>query len=268
VSTRGITLERGSVVVLSLDGTLVYVEDVQPTAVSVVALPDQPPNRKENAIFAPGRVGARKVSPYSSYDREVKIPDLSQRNKDFLGDYEKLRQQHGPNYIARTPEELAAMSVTKAGPTTRTPRGSVSDDEKRLLKKAKRDKRKAAKLPCGKCGLLPVHVNHQPGGTCEYEAPARKTRTAKAPAATVVAADVIYTLLHEDLTAAQAASDKFKDGNRFFRVFRALRAMKRGTKEDVMAAVALDGGRPMSDVDKVVKRALQQLIGFGNVAKA
>lgn len=266
MSVRGIKLERGTFVVLALDGTLVYVEDVQPTGARVVALPEQLADRKETAVFTPGRVGAKVISPYSAVDREVNVAALSERNKEFAGTFEKLRAQHGPNYVQRTPEEEAAMSVTKAeAPKVhRGGRGAKKTPEERKLR---RQQRKAAKLPCVKCGKLPVHADHNMG-QCDYEAPPTRSRapsTKEEPKT-----GKTYRVSNPDISALQAENDKFAQGNRFFRVFLALKGLpdSTGTLAQIMAAVCMDAGKPMTNPEKVARRALKALVDAGNVAIA
>jgi hypothetical protein len=267
MSTRGVTLVPGTIVVLSLDGTLAYVEDVQPTFAAVVALPEQMPTHKETQVFTPGRVGAKKISPFSAADKVVEVAELTQRNRDFIGTYEQLRKAHGPNFVSRTPEEQAAeeaknVSVTKVHPT-RAPRGSVTPDEK----KDRRAKRRAAKVPCVKCKMLPVHPNHH-GGGCDYEAPEKKTRGGSPKSgATEPKSGNTFRVVNPDITALQAANDKFAQGNRFYRVFLALRGLPEstGTLANVIAAMAQDAGKPMTNPEKVARRALKALCTAGNV---
>lgn len=250
---KGVVLERASVVVLSLDGSLVYVEDVQPTYIAVVALPEQ---ATTSAVFTAGRVGAKKISPYSRPDRLVPVVELSERNRDFIAQYEVWRQQHGPNYVHRTPEEQAKMTVIKAGPA---PRNKKSPEEK----KNRRLERKQGKIACAKCGKPKVHADHQ-FNTCAFEGPTAPTRTAKVAAPK--AGPTQYVIVNNDLTKVQDKNDKFKEGNRFFRVFRALAGI--GGPADIEAiirALAVDGARPMTDPEKVTRRALKQLIDAGNV---
>ena len=262
---KGVVLERESVVVLSLDGSLVYVEDVQPTHVAVVALPEQITELGASCVFTPGRVGAKKISPYSRPDRVVSIADLSERNRDFIKQYEVLRQQHGPNFVQRTPEEQAKMTVIKAGPAPRA--GKKTPEEK----KQRRLERKAGKIACVKCGKPKVHGDHQ-FGQCTYEAPAAATRAPRASASAAPAAKPTagkYRVVNADLTKVQAENDKFKEGNRFFRVFRALQQLpdSAGTLEDIIRAIATDGARPMTNPEKVTRRALKQLSDAGNVTR-
>ncbi len=272
MSVRGITLVRGTIVVLSLDGTLVYVEDVQPTGARVVALPEQLAERKENAVFTPGRVGSKVISPYSSADREIKPTDLSERNREFVGTFEKLRAQHGPNFVARTPEEEAAMAVTKAKASDAASaprvhkggRGAKKTPEERQQRRAQR---KAAKVPCVKCGMVPIHANHH-GGGCEYEAPEKKVRAAKASkSAGGGSSNPTFQVVDADISKLQADNDKFAQGNRFYRVFLALKNLpeSKGTLANVIAAVALDAGKPMTNPEKVARRALKALTTAGNV---
>lgn len=269
MSVRGITLVRGTIVVLDLDTTLVYIEDVQPTGARVVVLPEQPAERKDNAGFTPGRVGGRVISPYSSAAREVKVVDLSERNRDFVGTFEKLRAIHGPNYVARTAEEEAAMTVTKAkaSDAPKVHKAGRSGGKTPEEKTARRAKKRAAKIPCAKCGKLPIHADHH-GGSCEYEAPAKTARSAARAARTAEPkSGNTYKLVSTDITALQADNDKFAQGNRFYRVFLALKNLPQstGTLAQVMGAVALDSGKPMTNPEKVARRALTGLCKAGNV---
>lgn len=272
MSVRGITLVRGSIVVLDLDGTLVYVEDVQPTGARVVALPDQLPTRKEGAIFTPGRVGSKVISPYSSASRVVDVSELTARNADFIGTFEQLRAKHGPNFVQRTPEEEAAMSVIKAKQADapkvhKGGRGAKKTPEER---RARRAQRKAGKTPCVKCGLLPVHANHN-GGSCEYEAPAAPAgRAPREPKdSSEPKTGRTFKLTSNDLAALQAENDKFAVGNRFFRVFKALESLpdSTGTLAQVIGAVLLDNGKPMTNPEKVARRALKAMVDNGNAAQ-
>lgn len=259
MSTRGITLESGQIAVLSLDGTLVYVEEVQPTYAAVVAFPEQPGAGER--VLMPGRVGARKISPYSRPDRIVPREELSERNKTFLETYGALRAAHGPNYVQRTPEEEAKMAVIKAGPKPRVPR---SEAPVPIDKSERRKARREQKRVCVKCGKM--KRDHAGTNTCDFEG--KPTREEKAAGPKVVKnSDPIYRVISTDLTKAQAASDKFAEGNRFWRVFRALNSLddQKGTLRDVIAKLALDGGRVMTDMEKVSRRALKQLLDAGNV---
>jgi hypothetical protein len=259
---KGIALVPGTIVQLTLDGTLVYVEDVQPTFAAVVALPEQV---STGGVFKPGCVGAKKISPYSQASRAIDVPELSERNRDFIGTFEALRKQHGPNFISRTPEEVAAMSVMKVT-GTRKPRV-------REKKKPKREGRMYQK--CVTCGEQPGHWDHGTGdGKHEFVAPpveASAPATEKAPRvraerparATRPKGSGAYTLVSEDLTVARATprGEKFAEGNRSHRVVLAIASLpnKTGTLEEVIAALVTDGKTPPANPLKVVKRALNQL---------
>lgn len=256
MAVKGITLEVGTIVVLSLDGTLVYVEDVQPTFAAVIALPEQPTERADDRVFTPGKVGPKKISPFSQSDKQVKVTDLSPRNREFIGTYEQLRKQHGPHYVQRTPEE-EAMSVKKITPTRAEGTGKRAQ------------KRKASRLHqrCATCGEQPGHPNHPKqhdfvpptdAPTDEAPAPAREPRRPKAaPSA------ARYTLVSHDLSAArsQPRGDKFNEGNRSHRVVLALGALpdKTGTVDDVVAKMCSDGKTPPANPQKIVRRTLNQL---------
>lgn len=148
MTTKGISLQQGTVVVLTLDGTMVYVEEVTRSYVAVVALPEQPAERSDDRVFTPGRVGQKKISPFAQADKVVEIIDLSDRNKNFIGDFEKLRAEHGPNYVDLTEAERAAMTVTKAGPkpkVDRTAEKEAKKAEREEAKKKRQEERAAAK---------------------------------------------------------------------------------------------------------------------------
>lgn len=269
---KGITLEVGTVVVLSLDGTLVYVEDVQPTYAAVVALPEQDAARTDERVFTPGKVGAKKISPYSQADKAVALKDLSDRNKEFIGTFEVLREKHGPHFVQRSPEEIAAMSVTKAGPT-RTPK-----DPNAPVSTKRRNKRAGAGPKylqrCTDCGEQPGHPNHGPvspthAGRHVFVAPAAIAEPAAAKVTTAkvrqpAAGATIYTLVSSDLSKAKAQprGDKFNDGNRSHRVVLALSKLPNasGILDDVIRSIANDGGKPMTNPAKVVRRTLGQLV--------
>jgi hypothetical protein len=260
---KGISLEQGSIVILSLDGTLVYVEDVQPIFAAVVALPEQFPERASERVFTPGRVGVKKISPFSQADRTLSLAELSERNRAFISTYRALRETHGNNHIQRTPEEEAAMTVTKVTPPSRR------------------------KQRCAKCHEQPGHFNH-PGDHEFIDAPAaagvsskqEKRRAARAASKAVAApssptpvsgtarssgdaAAAVYTLISSDLTAARAQprGERYNDGNRSFRVFAALRDRpgSTGTLEDVVSAIVADGQTPLANPAKVARRTLTQL---------
>lgn len=250
---RGVTLEVGTVVVLSLDGTLVYVEDVQPTYAAVVALPEQSAERADDRVFTPGRVGAKKISPFSSSDKVVPVASLSERNREFIGTYETLRTKHGPFFVQRTPEE-EAMSVKKVTPTRAEGTGKRAQ---------KRDVTKRLQLKCKTCGEQAGHPKH-PGDhtfvppTEEVIALRREPSRPKAAASAVR-----YTLVSADLTAARAQprGDKFNEGNRSHRVVLALASLpsKSGTLDEVIAAMCGDGKTPPANPQKVARRTLNQL---------
>lgn len=162
---KGISLEVATVVVLALDGTLVYVESVQPTFVGVVALPDQPVERADERVFTPGRVGAKKISPFSVADKIVAIADLSDRNKTFIGTYEQLRLAHGPNHVDRTPEEEAALAAANAPKPARSAKPRLTPEEK-AAKKGPRFLQR-----CVTCGEQAGHPNHPAQHAFEAPAP-------------------------------------------------------------------------------------------------
>lgn len=167
---KGQSLEQATVVILALDGTLVYVEAVEPTFAAVVALPDQPTAREDDRVFTPGRVGAKKISPFSVADKVVAISELSERNKNFIGTFEVLRTTHGNNYVDRTPEELAAHEAANAPKPTK--------EAKAAERAANKAARKATSGPrflqrCTVCNEQPGHPGHgTEAGKHEFTAPA------------------------------------------------------------------------------------------------
>lgn len=270
-SMRGVSLVPGQVVVLSITGTLVYVEDVQPTHIAVLALPEQLTDQTKQEIFTPGCVGVRKISPYSAAEAVIDVPSLSPRNAKFIGEYEQLRSQHGPRYVDRTPAEKAAFeaSIGKKPRGERKSRVEPDETDKTERKQTARAERRKKKQKCATCGKPRNHADHQfTQGGCAFVEPAGRAPRAEKPAKG--SADPIYKLVNEDLTALEAQDEsKWGPGNRFRRVFRALTTLtdKSGTLAQVMSAVVLDGGRPMSNPEKVTSRALTQLVKAGNVTR-
>lgn len=252
--TRGVTLEPGTIVVLSLDGTLVFVEDLQSTFAAVVALPEQPTQRADDRVFTPGKVGVKRISPFSTFDRIVPRDQLSARNAHFLDTYEDLRDKHGNHYVARTPEEEAAMSVTKVQPESR---GSGRRAQKRAA---------ARQQKCATCGEQPGHPTHPSDHAFvpPADASGQPEDTAKRQPRTATSSAVgRYTLVNEDLTAARAQprGDKYNVGNRSHRVVLALASLpeKTGSLDDVIAALCADGQTPPSNPEKITRRTLNQL---------
>jgi hypothetical protein len=261
VAVRGVTLEAGSVVVLSIDGTLVFVESIEPTFAGVVALPEQPAGRSDERIFTPGRVGQKKISPYSSADQVIALKDLSDRNREFIANLKTLRTQHGPHYIERTPEESAA-----AAPDAKAARRAA-----RAVRSIKAGPKYLQR--CKQCNQQQGHPNHPgdhafvPPDVEEAPAAAPTKRAAKAPAG-----EAIYTLAASyslDVARAQPRGEKFNDGNRSFRVVKALERLpnRTGTIGEVIAALVTDGGKPMANPLKAARRALNQLVtpAFGAI---
>lgn len=253
---KGVTLVPNSVFVLSLDGTLVFVEDIQPTYAAVLALPEQPAARSDQRVFTPGRVGAKKISPFAGYDREIKFDDLSERNQSFIMNFEEWRRAHGPFWVHRTPEELAAqeaapVTVTKAGP-------------KKKLRRT---------LKCATCNQQPGHPNHpsdhefvEPAASAADATADATPRAAKEPRAKKERAakgDPAYTLTSDDMTKARAQKrgERYNDGNRSHRVVRALASLpgRTGTVDDIIGALLKDGAAMLANPEKVVKRTISQL---------
>jgi hypothetical protein len=166
---KGVTLNQGQVVVLKLDGSLVYIEAVEATHVAAVALPEQPSDRADERVFKPGCVGAKKISPYAEGDVQL-ISDLSDRNKNFINTYLQLRSANGPTYVDRTPEELIAYEAANA---PKPPK--ASKEAKAAAKAAAKADKKAKAGPrflqrCTACGEQQGHPKHP--GDHEFVAPA------------------------------------------------------------------------------------------------
>lgn len=167
-SSKGVTLVQGQVAVLALDGTLVYIEEVANTHASVVALPDQPVKSEEGktSVFTPGKVGAKKISPFSQAEKVIDVADLSDRNKNFIGTYEPLRAQHGSNYIGD--DELRAAAEAAANAPTKEQQKSLDKESRKAssdARKAEKAAKKTAAGPrflqrCTQCGEQSGHPNH------------------------------------------------------------------------------------------------------------
>lgn len=235
---KGIVLEQGTVVTLASNGTLVYVEEVLPAFVEVVALPDQPDTREDERVFHPGAVRAKKISPFSSPETTHPIESLTEDNQTFITELDTLRSEHGLKYISGEKNRMTVRKETGSG-----------------------RERKPRPVKCSECGELEEHANHPDVHDFAAKAP-RKKREPRAEKPTGP-----YVLGRLDLTEVQAASDKFKPGNRFHRVFLALQSLpdSTGTLDQIIVAVVTDGARMMTDPEKVVRRALKQLIDAGNV---
>jgi len=217
-SLTGIKLKPDTLCVLSLDGTLVYVEEVTAQWIRVIALPDQDETRADEQILVAGRVGGKKISPYAAKDYDVEPAQLSERNQRFLQFFRSWRDEHGPGYVDMTDEQ----------------RARITEGKKVVIKApTKKEQRAAAR---------------EARGPRE-----RKSKAAAAPDA--------FTLAHEDLSTAIAADDRYAEPNRGWRVFAALRSLpdRTGAVPDIIAALVQDGRTPLSDPDKVVRRALKQL---------
>lgn len=156
---KGVSLTEGQVVVLKLDGSLVYIEAVEAMYVAAVALPEQPADRADERVFKPGCVGAKKISPFAEGDA-VAIASLSERNKAFLDSYRDLRKVNGPLYVDRTPEEQAAHDAANA------PKPAKPTKEERAAAKAEKKADKKVKAGprflqrCETCGEQQGHPKH------------------------------------------------------------------------------------------------------------
>jgi hypothetical protein len=256
---KGISLEVGTIVVLALDGTLVYVEEVQPTFASVVALPEQFAERSDERVFTPGKVSAKKISPYSQADRKLSVSELTERNREFIGTYEKLRQQHGPHHIVKDPNAPTPVAKTK--------RVKKTPEEKQAAKKAKRDAKKVApkyKDRCVVCNEQQGHPSHPTDHAFVAPDNATITPAPKAPrapkAATTTGARVFVLAQDYTLDAARAMprGEKYAEGNRSFRIVKALEGLpaRTGTLEQVVDALGAAGGK---NPEKNSRRVLNQL---------
>lgn len=282
-SAKGISLEKATAVVLDFDGTLVYIEDIQPIYAACVALPEQPDTRKEGSqVFTPGAIRAVKISPYASATKTVAMGDLSDKNKEFIGTFETLRATQKPGYIFGNVE--APVSVRKVKPSdvadptgAATPRGRGKRAQKRAEQKANK---------CGTCGqgrAAPIHSANFSEYQHDFAAPdaalpqevTMKTGRGKPARSSAPSNGAIqYTLTSSDLSAARAQpkGERYAEGNRFYRVVMCLAGLpnKTGTFEDLVAALCSDGGAIPSDPQKVTRRALAQLQtpAFGAIVTA
>ena len=167
MSTKGVSLVQGQVVVLALDGTMVYVEQVEPFFIGVVALPEQPASRADERVFTPGRVGTKKISPMASASEIIDVKDLSERNKKFIGEYETLRQKHGNNYIGD--DELRAAAEAAANAPDKATLKAQAKAERAAAKIAKKTSGPKFLQRCEECGEQPGHPNHP--GQHAFKAP-------------------------------------------------------------------------------------------------
>ena len=140
MSLKGISLVKTTCVVLDFDGTLVYVESLdppeQPLWAAVVALPEQPDTRKADSnVFTPGAIRAKKISPYATAAKTIGGGDLSDKNREFIVQLDTLRETKGPNFVFGKVEAPVAVKKVKPGevedPTgEKLPRGKKSRAEK------------------------------------------------------------------------------------------------------------------------------------------
>ena len=243
-------LTANSVAELALDGTLVYVEALESVYAAVVALPEQT-SVKVSQVFNPGSVRAKKISPFSQAARLIELSELTPANLQFVQTFRDLRTSEGPNH--------------RVGGAS--PGGDDVTVTKMTMKKI-REK-------CVTCGEQRGHFNHP--GTHEFVPPAAEAPSAPAPTrskrstASAPSLGGRYKLVSTDLTAAksQPKGERYEDGNRSFRVVRALEGLpeRTGTLEEIIVALVRDGNKMPSDPEKVVKRTLAQLVTepFGSI---
>lgn len=311
--SKGIVLAVGQVVVLAIDNTMVYVEQVTPTFASVVALPEQPATRTDDRVFTPGKVGAKKISPFSLPDENfpdseggvIPVPQLSQRNKDFIGTYEKLRADNGPNFVDQTEAEkktAAAGGVKKVKPPKADRSAKKAEREAaKAEKKAKRDaERAAAAAPpaCAGCDagyFRTANGVHHSGadetapmwGICSIllagikqprvrvpKSPS-EPKAVRTPKATTDKSALRFKLVNDSLATASAEKDKFKAGNRGHKVYEAFKIAlaelgDTASVAQVMEAAAVRHGADWSnDPEGVCYNALNDLTkdALGNVTE-
>ena len=276
---NNISLKQGTVVMLSLDSTMVYVESIgdpndpeaTPIYIAVVALPEQPSGQKDDRVFTPGRVGSKKISPYSQATKEVPVADLSERNQKFLQTYVAWRDEHGANYVDMTEEERAAMTVTKVKPERKPKKEKASDVDKHLRRK------------CGQCTEQPGHPNHHgDDGHAFVEPPVKQPKEPKAPREPKASkapreprertakADLRYCLdSTKSLDQAAKQKDKYKDGNRGHKVYTALKTLgsERSVAEVMVKVAELHGATWSRDPELIVSNTLRELMKpeFGSV---
>lgn len=238
------SLKEGHAFILGSTGTLVFCEELTATFAAVLTLPQQPAGWVPTLSFTPGRVGAKKISPFSTVEQVVSLTDLSTRNQQFLDHYQALRKKHNQQFVDREAGDTAGIEST-----ARSVRGS---------------------RPCGQCGVS--RTDHHTVSDHLFVKRARKARKERVPKAPRVprparvrptAAPTTFVLVSEDMTTVRThrLGDQFEDGRRFHRVVRALRSLpaQTGTLEDVVAAVVTDGGKQLANPEKVTRRALHLL---------
>jgi len=154
-------MQAGQVGVLDLDGTLIYIDEVQAVFAGVVALPEQPAaTNGRKSVFTAGRVGIKKISPAATLESVVDIATLSERNKNFIDTFKDLSVKHGPNYVDRTPEEQAAFDAVMNPPPK----------QKREKKEKQPAGPRVLNQKCTQCGEQRGHPKHP--GDHEFQAPA------------------------------------------------------------------------------------------------
>lgn len=231
-------LTPGKAFVLALDGTLVFVEEIQPHYAGVVALPEQVTPRPSGCAFTPGRVGLKKISPLVKAEREVPLDTLSVGNSEWLAVYKTLRDEKGANHVhPEPPAEEKPVAVFKAGP--------------RKEKKEKRERGLRAR--CETCGQQPGHPNHPgdhafvapaadaAGDAPEPEKPKRekKEKPARTPRASGPDPNARYRWVGTDdqITVLAGGNPKYKPNNSGFAIIEAIKAGHE-TAEAVCVALA------------------------------
>lgn len=161
---RGATLQPGTVVVLSIDGTLALVEELTKTHAGVVPLPEQVTGYKAQ-FFTPGRVGLKKISPFALADRVVAVEDLTVGNREFLDTFKNLREEKGPNFVvggAPIIDPPVPTSAKKLDREARTAAKVQARADKQAAKIAAKQQKMTARYLrlCGQCGEQPGHPKH------------------------------------------------------------------------------------------------------------
>ena len=203
---RGVVMEPGQVVVLSLDGSLVFVEETTRLYSGVVPLPEQPPTRKEVRYFVPGRVGMKKISPFAGVDKVVPPEELSSVNLQFLSEFKQVRDEKGNNEVHLAKKEQP-VTVTKAGPKKKRKKKSDIDEELRAK--------------CQTCGEQRGHPKHPsdhefvPPDDATPAPPAKEPRQPRASGGRKPSAPSTFKWIGSDLLVETlaAGNPKYKDGN-------------------------------------------------------
>lgn len=258
---KGNNLTAGQVVVLELNGAWVYVEEVLPTKAKLVCLPDQPATFKQKEEFlTPGAVRGRVVSPFISIEREVDISELTERQRNFIGSFEKLRTEKGMAHIDRTPEEEeAAMTVKKAGPVRKSKaERDVEKEEARKAKAEAKEKKRADKAAAKAASRTKDADQEDDDEESDSQPGQRRSRANNGAKYRIIDGREVPKEIEKKNGELEA---KFNEGNRGWKVLKALKDLG-GTATPAEIKAHLDDRDPhwCANPEKVIRRALRQLL--------